>query len=110
MKKFILLVFLMVFTSNAIAQDDLELKATEITNEMAEVLSLSAGDKTKVYEIQLKRFQEVASIREQYKDDDQTRKEELKKVYNRLFGQLKKALDKDKMEQWGDYKREIGRD
>jgi hypothetical protein len=110
MKKFILLVFLMVYTSNAIAQDDLDLKATEITNEMAEVLSLSAGDKTKVYEIQLKRFQEVASIREQYKDDDQTRKEELKKVYNRLFGKLKKALDKDKMEQWGDYKREIGRD
>tara|TARA_Y100000385_G_scaffold291086_1_gene367131 strand:+ start:106 stop:582 length:477 start_codon:yes stop_codon:yes gene_type:complete len=110
MKKFILLVFLMVFTSNAIAQDDLELKATEITNEMAEVLSLSVVDKTKVYEIQLKRFQEVASIREQYKDDDQTRKEELKKVYNRLFGKLKKALDKDKMEQWGDYKREIGRD
>jgi len=77
---------------------------------MAEVLSLSEEDTEKVYEIQLKRFQEVVSIREQYKDDDQTRKLELKKVYKRLFGKLKNALDKDKMQQWRNYKREIGRE
>jgi hypothetical protein len=77
---------------------------------MAEVLSLSEEDTEKVYEVQLKRFQEVVSIREQYKDDDQTRKLELKKVYKRLFGKLKNALDKDKMQQWRNYKREIGRE
>lgn len=110
MKKFILLAFLIVSTSNVIAQDDLATKAAEITNEMAEVLSLIQDDKAKVYEIQLKRFQEVLLIREQYKDDVETRKLELKKVYKRLFGKLKKALDKDKMLQWRDYKRELGRD
>ena len=110
MKKFILLALLTVFTSNAIAQDNLSKKTTKITNEMAEVLSLSEEDKAKVYEIQLKRFQEVVSIREQYKDDDQTRKLELKKVYKRLFGKLKNTLDKDKMQQWRNYKREIGRE
>tara|TARA_B110001452_G_scaffold262547_1_gene262723 strand:+ start:322 stop:654 length:333 start_codon:yes stop_codon:yes gene_type:complete len=110
MKKFILLALLIVFNSNAIAQDNLSIKATKITNEMAEVLSLSEEDTEKVYEVQLKRFQEVVSIREQYKDDDQTRKLELKKVYKRLFGKLKNTLDKDKMQQWRDYKREIGRE
>ena len=110
MKKFILLALLIVFNSNAIAQDNLSIKATKITNEMAEVLSLSEEDTEKVYEVQLKRFQEVVSIREQYKDNDQTRKLELKKVYKRLFGKLKNTLDKDKMQQWRDYKREIGRE
>ncbi|MEZ8002745.1 MAG: hypothetical protein QMC45_03165 [Patiriisocius sp.] len=110
MKKFILLALLIVFNSNAIAQDNLSIKATKITNEMAEVLSLSEEDTEKVYEVQLKRFQEVVSIREQYKDDDQTRKLELKKVYKRLFGKLKNTLDKDKMQQWRNYKREIGRE
>ena len=110
MKKFILLALLIVFNSNAIAQDNLSIKATKITNEMTEVLSLSEEDREKVYEVQLKRFQEVVSIREQYKDDDQTRKLELKKVYKRLFGKLKNALDKDKMQQWRNYKREIGRE
>lgn len=74
-------------------------KATEITNEMTEVLSLRQDEKAKGYSIQLKRFQELVTIREQYKDDDQTRKLELKKV-----------LSKDKMLQWRNYKREIGRD
>ena len=110
MKKFILLALLIVFNSNAIAQDNLSIKATKITNEMAEVLSLSEEDTEKVYEVQLKRFQEVVSIREQYKDNDQKRKLELKKVYKRLFGKLKNALDKDKMQQWRNYKREIGRE
>ena len=110
MKKFILLALLIVFNSNAIAQDNLSIKATKITNEMAEVLSLSEEDTEKVYEVQLKRFQEVVSIREQYKDNDQKRKLELKKVYKRLFGKLKNALDKDKMQQWKNYKREIGRE
>ena len=110
MKKFILLALLIVFNSNAIAQDNLSIKATKITNEMAEVLSLSEEDTEKVYEVQLKRFQEVVSIREQYKDDDQTIKLELKKVYKRLFGKLKNTLDKDKMQQWRNYKREIGRE
>ena len=110
MKKFILLALLIVFILYSIAQDNLSIKATKITNEMAEVLSLSEEDREKVYEVQLKRFQEVVSIREQYKDDDQTRKLELKKVYKRLFGKLKNTLDKDKMQQWRNYKREIGRE
>jgi hypothetical protein len=77
---------------------------------MTEVLSLSEEDNAKVYKIQLKRFQDVESIREKHKDDTETRKSELKKVFNKLYGKLSEALGKNKMQQWGDYKREIGRD
>lgn len=110
MNKFIFVALLSVFTLNVMAQDDLAIKATKITNEMAEVLSLNEEDRAKVYQYQLKRFQEVVSFREIYKDDDQARKVELRKVFNRLFGKLKKTLGEEKMLQWRDYKREIGRE
>ena len=110
MKKILLLLLLTVFSSNVIAQDNFAKKASKITNEMTEVLSLSVEEKAKVYQIQLKRFQDVESIREKYKDDAETRKSELKKVFNKLYGKLSEALGKNKMQQWGDYKREIGRD
>ena len=110
MKFFFINLFFSLFISNAYAQNNFETQATEITEEMTEVLSLNEELKANVYKIQLQRFQEVASIREEYKDDPQTRKAELKKVFNRLFGKLIKALGKDNMQQWGDYKREIGRE
>ena len=68
MKKILLLLFLTVFSSNVIAQDNFAKKASKITNE-TEVLSLSGEEKAKVYQIQLKRFQDVESIREKHKDD-----------------------------------------
>jgi pyruvate/2-oxoglutarate dehydrogenase complex dihydrolipoamide acyltransferase (E2) component len=110
MKKISLLLLLMVLATNVYSQKTNEERASKITNEISEVLSLNQEETAKVYKIQLKRFQEVVSIREKYKDDAETRKPELKKVYKRLFGKLKKTLGKAKMQQWAAYKREIGRE
>ena len=104
MKK-IIVILLLVLTSNVYSQNTSEERATKITNEMSEVLSLNPEEKAKVYEIQLKRFNEVNTIRSTYKKDPETKKAELKKVYKRLFGKLKNALDKKKMQQWRIYKR-----
>ena len=104
MKK-ITLFLLLVLASSVYSQNTSEERANEITNEMSEVLSLNPEEKAKVYEIQLKRFNEVNTIRSTYKKDPETKKAELKKVYNRLFGKLKNALDKKKMQQWRIYKR-----
>jgi membrane-associated HD superfamily phosphohydrolase len=104
MKKITVFLFL-VLASNVYSQNTSEERAKEITNEMSEVLSLNAEETAKVYEIQLKRFNEVNTIRSTYKKDPETKKAELKKVYNRLFGKLKNALDKKKMQQWRIYKR-----
>ena len=105
MKKFTLLLLLIIYSPSISAQIDPDKRATEITNEMSEVLSLNPEEKAKVYEIQLKRFNEVNTIRSTYKKDPETKKAELKKVYNRLFRKLKNALDKKKMQQWRIYKR-----
>tara|TARA_B110000240_G_scaffold148410_1_gene164179 strand:+ start:454 stop:777 length:324 start_codon:yes stop_codon:yes gene_type:complete len=104
MKKIILLAFLTIFSLNSFAQNNLIKKATKITNEMTKVLSLNKEEKSKVYEIQLKRFQDVVLIRDEYQDNPEIRKAELKKVYKRLFGKLKNALGKDKMQEWKIYK------
>lgn len=104
MTKNFLILFLSLFISNAYAQNNFETQATEITEKMTEALSLDEELKAKVYNIQLQRFQEVASIREEYTDDPQTRKAELKMVFNRLFGKLTNALGKEKMQEWAEYK------
>jgi len=104
MKK-IIVILLLGLATNLYSQNTSEERATKITNEMSEVLSLNPEEKAKVYEIQLKRFNEVNTIRSTYKKDPETKKAELKKVYKRLFGKLKNALDKKKMQQWRFYKR-----
>ena len=104
MKK-IIVILLLGLATTLYSQNTSEERATKITNEMSEVLSLNPEEKAKVYEIQLKRFNEVNTIRSTYKKDPETKKAELKKVYNRLFGKLKNALDKKKMQQWRIYKR-----
>ena len=104
MKK-IIVILLLGLATNLYSQNTSEERANEITNEMSEVLSLNSEEKAKVYEIQLKRFNEVNIIRSTYKKDLETKKAELKKVYKRLFGKLKNALDKKKMQQWRIYKR-----
>ena len=104
MKKISLFLILMALAKNVYSQNTSEERAIKIINEMSEVLSLDDDEKAKVYEIQLKRFHEVAIIRSTYAEDLETKKAELKKVYNRLSGKLKSALGKDKMKEWRTYK------
>ncbi len=104
MKKNILILLLSLFITISFAQEDSVSNALEITKLMTDALSLDEEQKMKVYKIQLNRFQEVASIRKEYNDDTQIRKDELRKVFNRLYGKLTNALGKEKMQQWAEYK------
>ena len=105
MKKINVLLLLMFLATNVYSQNTIEERATKITNEMSEVLSLNAKESAKVYEIQLKRYNEVNTIRSTFAQDPETKKAELKKVYNRLSGKLKSTLGKDKMKDWRTYKK-----
>ena len=98
------LLLLLVLASNVYSQNTSEERASKITDEMSEVMSLDEDEKAKVYEIQLKRFHEVATIRSMHAEDPETKKAELKKVYNRLYGKLKSTLGEDKMQEWKIYK------
>tara|TARA_B100000768_G_scaffold181824_1_gene206704 strand:- start:19 stop:351 length:333 start_codon:yes stop_codon:yes gene_type:complete len=108
MKKTILSIFLTILSLNTFAQVDSEKRAIALTEKMTKALSLTKEEQSKIYEIQLERFQQVAIIRDKYQVDPEIKKVELKKVFNKLHGKLIKALGKDKIQQWGDYKREIG--
>jgi hypothetical protein len=103
-KIFLLLAFTL-FTTTVSSQNDATEKANTLTNEMTQALSLGEEVKTKIYEIQLNRFQEAETIREQYMDDSETKKAELKKMYNRLYGKLKATLGEEKMKAWNVYKK-----
>lgn len=104
MKKNILILLLSLFITISFAQEDSVSNALEITKLMTDALSLDEEQKMKVYKIQLNRFQEVTFIRKEYNDDTQIRKDELRKVFNRLYGKLTNALGKEKMQQWAEYK------
>ena len=110
MKKTILSIFLTILSLNTFAQADSKKRANTLSEKMTKALYLTKEEQSKVYEIQLERFQQVAIIRDKYQDDPEIKKVELKKAYNKLHGKLTKALGKAKMQQWGDYKREIGRE
>ena len=105
MRKTILSIFLTILSLNTFAQADSEKRANALTEKMTKALSLTKEEQSKVYEIQLKRFHEVAIIRSTYAEDLETKKAELKKVYNRLSGKLKSTLGKDKMKDWRTYKK-----
>lgn len=102
-KIFLLLAFTL-FTTIVSSQNDATEKANKLTNEMTQALSLDEEVKTKIFEIQLNRFQEAETIREQYMNDSETKKAELKKMYNRLYGKLKATLGEEKMKAWNVYK------
>jgi hypothetical protein len=92
MKKTILSIFLTILSLNTFAQADSEKRANALTEKMTKALSLTKEEQSKVYEIQLERFQQVAIIRDKYQDDPEIKKAELKKVYNKLYLKIKGNL------------------
>jgi hypothetical protein len=104
MKKTILFIFLIIISLNVYAQGEPEKRASALTETMTEALSLNTEEQSKVYQIQLERFKQVASIRSKYQNNQEKRKAELKKVYNKLYGKLKGNLGEEKMLLWKEYK------
>ena len=104
-KKYILIFALTLSAPAVFAQDIAAEEAAEITDEMAQVLSLSEEEKAKVYAIQHSRFQTAMEIRTQYAGDTDAKKATLRKVYDKLHGKLLGAICSDRMKAWGNYKR-----
>ena len=92
-KNYIIVLFFLAFSSSSLSQSFEESKAKDITDQMALALSLTEIEIEKVYQIHLKRFQDVNQIRKQYLDQPKMLNAELKKVFNRLYGKLKEALE-----------------
>ena len=100
MKKISILLMFLLAPFLGLSQNGPEKRAQRVTNKMTEVLALNKKEKAQVYIIQLDRFNQAKEIREKYAEDPDTKKEELKKVYGKMFGKLRKALGKEKVEAW----------
>jgi len=74
MKKLLLAAFLIIISLGAYAQDDPIKRATKLTDTMTKALSLNKQEQTKVYQIQLERFEEVSIIKKKYQDNPETKK------------------------------------
>lgn len=102
-----ILLITLAFSVSSFAQQGVQERAKKITDEMTEVLSLDAETSEKVYNIQLKRFIDAQAIRKTHKDDKKKMKEELKGLYNRLYGKLKGILGQEQMKVWNQHKKNI---
>tara|TARA_B100001057_G_scaffold236384_1_gene236669 strand:- start:386 stop:712 length:327 start_codon:yes stop_codon:yes gene_type:complete len=103
-KKLFFTALLLIFSSNVISQSNPEQQAGEVTKEMVKVLSLDDVLTEKVYKIQLSRFNQVNFIRQEYKNNPEIVRAELRKLENNLFGSLHSVLGKALMNQWKEYK------
>jgi hypothetical protein len=103
-KKLFFTALLLIFSSNLTSQNNPEQQAGEITKEMVNVLSLDDVQTEKVYKIQLSRFNEVNFIRQEYKNNPEIVRAQLRKLEDNLYGSLHSVLGKALMQQWKEYK------
>ena len=103
--KLILPLLLFFFATNLQAQKQLEKKAEKLSSEITKALELNEEEAKAVYNIQLERFKKANEIREKHKDDEATKKEELKKLGNTVFNQMKETLGKERMKKWNQYRK-----
>jgi len=102
--KILLASILLLVSFSLSAQVAPEKKAKNLTNEMTKVLSLSKAESDAIYQIQLDRFKENQLILKEYSNDEETKKEKLKLLGNKVFNQVKDVLGPDRQKQWKEYK------
>ena len=98
-KNTIALLFFISLFSISIAQNPSK-KAKKITDEMTEILALNKKESKAVYKIQFERFKEGQSIREEYADQPEVRKQKLNKLGSKVYNQLKDYLGMDRLKKW----------
>ena len=105
-----LLFTLVLFVTLGInAQKKQEKKAKKIATEMTKVLDLTKKESKAVYKIHFNKFKESAAIKKPYANQPEVKKQNLKKLGNKVYNQLKDALGskekgKLRLKKWKEYK------
>lgn len=102
LKTILVLIFLSAFLQ--VNAQSPEKQAKNFTNRITEALSLSKEESEGVYKIQLARFKDSESIKKEFEDDEDTKKEKLKELGNKVFNEMKNLLGKEKMKQWNEFR------
>jgi L-amino acid N-acyltransferase YncA len=101
LKTILVLVFLSTFLQ--INAQTSEKKAKKFTDNITEVLSLTKEESEGVYKIHFARFEETKNINEEFKDDEETKKEKLKGLGNKVYKEMITLLGKEKMILWKEH-------
>jgi type III secretory pathway component EscR len=105
-----LLFTLVLFVTLGInAQKKQEKKAKKIATEMTKVLDLTKKESKAVYKIHLDKFNASTAIKKQFANEPEVKKQNLKKLGNSVYNQMKDALGgkekgKARLEEWKQYK------
>jgi hypothetical protein len=107
--KLIITLFVLIITINVNAQAKPEKKAKKIATEMTKVLDLSKKESKAVYKIHLDKFNASTAIKKQFASEPEVKKQNLKKLGNSVYNQLKDALGskekgKLRLKKWKKYK------
>mgnify|MGYP006077131779 CR=1 FL=1 len=105
MRKLIITILFMSVSVVTLAQNKPAKKAQKITDEMTEVLDLNKKESKAVYQVQLKRLNEGKSIKSQYSDQPEVRKEKLRLLGNRVYNDLKAVIGIERLKQWKNYRK-----
>jgi len=105
MKNIFILLFGVLLIHTTSAQSKVETSVRQHTEEMTQVLQLTAAEKTQVYDILLEKELKTVTLRKKYKSDPDTKKAAIKKInplYNR---QLKNVIGKERMVRYNAHKK-----
>jgi hypothetical protein len=100
----ILTIVLLITSFSISAQTKSEKKAKKISDEITAVLSLDKAKSETIYTIQLARFEEATTIKKEFKNQTEVKKEKLKKLGSKIYNGMKKALGKDQLKKWRNHK------
>jgi predicted metal-dependent RNase len=102
LKTILVVIFLSAFVQ--VNAQNPEKQAKKFTDNITEALSLTKEESDAVYKIQLARFKEAETIRTEFEGNEDTRKEKLKELGNKVFNEMKTLLGKDRMKQWNEFR------
>jgi hypothetical protein len=102
-KQYLVLTILIMFLSFGMNAQN-KSKAKEISEEMTEVLSLNKKETKAIYKIQLNRLNESDSIKKEYANDPEEKKQNLKKLGKKVYNEIKEAIGIERLKEWKEYK------
>jgi polyhydroxyalkanoate synthesis regulator phasin len=101
--KLITVIIALIATIGMNAQTKQEKKAQKLADEMTKVMELSEAESKAVYEVQLARFNANNAIETEFANDPEAKKEKLKELGKKTYGDMKKAVGQEKLKIWKDY-------
>ena len=96
--------FLLLLLTVSVSQAQKNKQAIKVTDELSEVMNLSADEKEKVLALNIEKFQKISALRKKHGKDKESFTEEAKPIHQEFNKNLRKLVGKEKMKLLRDYR------